>query len=115
MMPTINVDLGIEGSLRFIDEVLARRQKHQNDLLSALSDDLDIVSNIITTLDNLFIDLVRGFANARLTEQPAQLQTHVEETRKYLTSRNLLPKLEERLEILKGIAFDPRFQPQAYR
>jgi hypothetical protein len=45
---------------------------------------LDIASNIITTLDNLFIDLVRRFTNQGIVESPANLQASVAESRKHL-------------------------------
>jgi hypothetical protein len=115
MTPEVKIDLGIEGCLRFVDDVVSRRDKRKENFLDNLNDDLEVISKVISTLDNLFIDLAGGFANKDVVENPVRLQAHVEETFKYLRRRELLPILEERLGALNTAAYDERLQSKVHR
>jgi hypothetical protein len=117
--PSVKVDLGIADVLRAVDAILDRRRNRKTEALtdfaSNLSDDLDVCSKIVNALDSLFIELVRGFSNPRITHDPALLGGHVEETREYLTRRDLLPRLEECIGGIKASSLDPRLKSQDHR
>ena len=66
-------------------------------------------------MDNLFIELVKGFSSVEITNVPALLSSHVEETRKYLSRRELLPRLEECIGAIKTSSLDSRLKSQDHR
>ena len=116
---SVKVDLGIAEVVRSVDAIFARRHNRKTEALtdfaSTLSDDLDVCSEIVKALDNLFIELVRGFSSAEITNVPALLSSHVEETRKYLSRRELLPRLEECIGAIKTASLDSRLKSQGHR
>lgn len=111
----VKVDLGIDTCISTVNEILSRRRNRKENLMSNLSEELVVISEIVKTLDNLFIDLARGFANNNITENPTLLQAHIDETYKYLTRRELLPLLEKHIGIISGAAVDPRLRGRNYR
>ncbi len=116
---SVKVDLGIAEVVRSVDAIFARRHNRKTEALadfaSNLSDDLDVCSEIVKALDNLFIELVRGFSSAEITNVPALLSSHVEETRKYPRRRQLLPRLEECIGAIKAASLDSRLRSQDQR
>jgi hypothetical protein len=116
---SVKIDLGIAEVVRSVDAIFARRHNRKTEALadfaSNLSDDLDVCSEIVKALDNLFIELVRGFSSAEITNVPALLSGHVEETRKYLSRRELLPRLEECIGAIKTASLDSRLKSQDHR
>ena len=116
---SLKVDLGIAEVVRSVDEIFARRQNRKTealaDFVSNLSDDLDVCSEILKALDNSFIQLVRGFSSAKITIDAALLGSHVEETRKYLSRRDLLPRLEECIGAIKTASLDSRLKSPDHR
>jgi len=110
----VKVDVGIAEAIRAIDEIVARRQSRKTkalaDFAAILSDDLDVCSEIVKTLDSLFIKLVRGFSDVKITNDPSLLSSHVRETREYLSRRELLPRLEECIGAIKTASKDSRLK-----
>ena len=105
--------------VRSVDAIFARRRDRKaealTDFASNLSDDLDVCSEIVKALDSLFIELVNGFSSPRITNDPALLSSHVDETRKYLKRRELLPRLEECIGTIKTASLDSRLKSQDHR
>jgi len=116
---SVKVDLGIAEVVRSIDAIIARRHNRKTDALanfaSNLSDDLDVCSEIVKALDDLFIELIRGFSSAEITKDPELLKSHVEETRNYLRQRKLLPRLEECIGAIKTASLDSRLKSRDHR
>lgn len=116
---SVKVDLGIAETVRVVDEMLSRRRNHRSealaDFVANLCDGLDASSEIVKALDNIFIELVRGFASKTITGDQTLLNTHIEETRKYLTGRNLLPRLEDCIGVISAASVDPLMRDRAYR
>ncbi len=116
---SVKVDLGIADVVRVVDGILVRRRQRKTEALADfaanLSDDLDVCSEIVKALDGLFIELVGGFSSAKITHDPALLSGHVEETRKYLKQRELLPRLEECLGAIKTASLDTRLRGPNHR
>ncbi len=119
MPSSLKVDLGIADVVRVVDEILTRRHNRSTEALagfaSNLSDDLDVCSEIVKALDGLFIELVRGFSSTNITHDPALLSAHVEETRKYLSRRDLLPRMEECIGAIKAASLDSRLKSGDHR
>jgi hypothetical protein len=116
---SLKVDLGIAETVGAVDAIIARWQNREtevlSDFLSNLDDALDATTKIVNKLDDLFVDLVRGFADREIIDNQVLLQTHVKETRKYLQKRDLLPRLEQCIGAISGAAVDPRLAGRAYR
>ena len=116
---SIKVDLGIAEVIKSVDAIIARRHDRKAeslaDFASNLFDDLDVCSEIVKALDNLFIEIVRGFSRPQITSVQSLLNDHVEETRKYLSRRDLLPRLEECIGAIKTASLEPRLKPQENR
>lgn len=116
---SVKVDLGIAETVRTVDKILLRRRNRKSealaDFVANLSDGLEASSEIIKTLDNIFIELVRGFASKTITGDQTLLDAHVEETRKYLTSRDLLPRLEDCIGVISAASVDSRMKDRTFR
>ena len=93
-MLNINIDIGVSECIKTIELIASRRTARKDNFLSNLEDDVDALVEIIKALDNIFIALVRGFANQELTDDQIALSAHLEETMKYLSNRQLLPNLQ---------------------
>src|SRR5436190_18120935 len=105
---SVKVDLGIADVVRSVDAIFARRRDRKTeslaDIASNLCDDLDVCSQIVKALDDLFVQLVGGFARGEIASEPALLRGHVEQTRQYLMRRELLTRLEEGIGAIKSAA-----------
>lgn len=112
---SVSVDLGIGECIRVIDSINGRRAKRKEDFLADLCDDLDAVEQVVKTLDDLFIALVGGFADASIVDDSALLKAHMEQTMVYFRSRNLLPILEDLRGRISGSAYDRRLKHRRYR
>src|SRR5258708_39721683 len=95
---TIKVDLGIAECVETVNRIFERRSERKEDFLRNLSDDLDAASKMVKTLNDSFIKLARGFADLHAPSNPPMAETLIEQTDKYLTDHDLLPKLKN----LKG-------------
>jgi hypothetical protein len=102
----VNVDLGVGDALRLVGEILGRRGQRKRDLVRDLVDDAEAAETVVKHLDKLFIDLLTEFAQPRVTEDPEQLADVVDEARKFLYQRELLPILDARLAAI-NLAADP--------
>ena len=117
--PSINVTVGIADTIRAIDEIRQRPKDQlahkQDETLSALHQQLDIVFTVITKLEDLSIEILRGFMDEEILSNPEALKAHVAETEVFLTSKKLLPYLEKAIGAVDGAAFNARFQDDNYR
>ena len=92
----VNVDLGVAEALRLVDEILARRGQRRRQVAQDVLDDVEAAEIIVRRLDKLFTDILNEFASRRVSEDNAPLSDLVDETRKYLFGRELLPILDRR-------------------
>jgi hypothetical protein len=115
---SVKIDLGIAEVVRVVDGIFTRRHNRNTEALadfaSNLADDLDASSEIVKALDDFFIKLVRGFSSTKITQDPVMLSDHVEETRKYLSQRELLPRLEECIGAIKAASLDSRLKSRGH-
>ena len=100
-MAAVNIDVGIGECIRTVDSIAERRKAGKRSFYDDLSANLEAVAEIVRTLDNLFIALVRGFSDPRITSDPQALSAHVSEAMRYLTHRELLPRLETMIGEIK--------------
>jgi hypothetical protein len=112
---SVKVDLGISECIRTIDSIKARKAERRESFLDDLCDDVDAVEEVVKTFDNLFIELVRGFGDKHIADNPASLEAHMEHTMTYLKGRDLLPVLEDLIGGISGIASDKRLRRRVYR
>ena len=63
-------------------------------------------SSCVRRLDKLFADILNEFASRRVSEDNALLSDLVDETRKYLFGRELLPILDRRRKAIRKAAGD---------
>jgi hypothetical protein len=103
-MVEVSVDVGIGECVKMVDSIIARRAARKENYISNLCDDLEAASQIVKTLDNLFIRLVRGFSNPKIMDNSTTRDAHLEETMKYLSSRELLPRLQTLIEQIEVAA-----------
>jgi hypothetical protein len=117
-MPEVKIDVGIGEALKVIDKIFARRhdraQRNAANFYDDVKDDADAVYEIVTKLDQLFIDLVSGYEDPVVLRNPTELERHMRETAKYLGDRRLLPKLEEVTGRVEGIVSNPDMYRQRY-
>jgi hypothetical protein len=92
----VNVDLGVAEALRLVDEILARCGQRRRQLAQDVLDDVEAAEIIVRRLDKLFTDILNEFVSRRVSEDNALLSDLVDETRKYLFGRELLPILDRR-------------------
>jgi hypothetical protein len=90
---TVKVDLGIAELIKKLDEINQRRHGRTEAFFLNIRDDLESVATIIDGLDNLFVDLARGYSDRHLVDSSELLGDHVKATQDYLYGRNLVPKL----------------------
>jgi len=114
-LPNVNVDIGIGECVSSVDKILTRRHQRAADYFADLVDDLEAVSEIVNTLDNLFIELIRGFESSNLLQNKNKLNVHLEETMKYLTKRELLKPLEDFIGNIEAAAYTKKLKPKKYR
>lgn len=115
MSSVVNVEVGIANCVQVVDSILSRRKNRKEDFLHDLRDDLEAVSEIVSTLDNLFIDLVMGFTNKKIISDPELLQDHIRSSRDYLTKRELLRRFEELQGTISGAAYTQKLRSKEYR
>lgn len=105
---SLNIDLGIAECIRVVNDIISRGT---TDLKNEIINDVDIILEVINTLDNIFIELVKGFADKTITQNLYLLKEYTRETEDFLMRRELLPVLEEHITILRNVASyeDERF------
>jgi hypothetical protein len=114
-MPAVNVDLGVAEAIRVVDEILSRRRKRRESLVKDLVDDVEAAGEIVNKLDNLFLNLVRGFMDGDVAADASRLKAHVAEARKYLSNRELLPRLEALRGSIEAASSGPVLAKSPYR
>jgi hypothetical protein len=104
----INVDLGIAEALRQVGEIISRRGQRRRQVVEDVLDDVEAAVAVVRHLDKLFIDILSEFASRRVSEDNTLLANLVDETRKFLYGRELLPILDSRRESIRNAAGDTR-------
>jgi hypothetical protein len=104
----VNVDLGIAEALRLVGEIVARRGQRRQQVVEDVLDDVEAAVTVVRHLDKLFTDILSQFASRRVVEDDALLSALVDETRKFLFGRELLPILDGRREAIRKAAGETR-------
>lgn len=116
--PTIKVELGIAATIKAVDKIVRRPQeqfeKKQDEDLIKLRKELEIIHEIITKLEDLFMDILRGFRNEEILGNPEALKAHVNQTRVFLESKRLLHYFEPAIGAVHAARRSPRFQTADY-
>lgn len=87
------VEQTLGRALNAVDSILARRRKREESIRADTVDDLEALGEIVKTLDNLALNLLAGFQDPGVIDDPARLEAHVAATRSYLMSNELRPTL----------------------
>jgi len=103
-MSIVNIDVGVGEVLRLVGEILARRGQRQRDLRQDVFDDAEAAEIVVKHLDKMFTDLVSEFASTRVSEDLDLLDDTVDQARKFLFGRELLPVLDSRLAAIRAAA-----------
>jgi hypothetical protein len=104
----VNVDLGIAEALRLVGEIMSRRGQRTRQVVKDVLDDVEASITVVRHLDKLFTDILSEFASRRVTEDNTLLADLVDETRKFLFGRELLPIFDSRREAIRNAAVDTR-------
>ena len=117
--PAINIDVGIGDTIRAVNEILAKPKealtKKQDETLARLHQQLEVILKIVTKLESLFIEVLRGFKNDAILREPNALKAHLSQTKTFLESRELLPYLDTAIGAVEAAAFSPRFEVADYQ
>jgi hypothetical protein len=100
-VPIVNVDLGISELLRLVDGIVSRRAERKRQVVQDVLDDVEAVVAVVKGLDKLFTDILSQFASRRVVEDDTALADLVEETRKFLFGRDVLPVFDQRLAAIR--------------
>jgi hypothetical protein len=104
----VNVDLGIGEALRQVGEIISRRGQRRQQVVEDVLDDVEAAVTVARRLDELFTDILGEFASRRIVEDEALLSDLVDETRKFLFGRELLPILDARRNAIRTASGDTR-------
>jgi hypothetical protein len=104
----VNVDLGIAEALSLVGQIISRRGQRRRQVVKDVLDDVEAAVTVMHRLDKLFTDILSEFASRRVTKDKALLADLVDETRKFLFGRELLPILNGRREAIRHAAGDTR-------
>jgi F420-0:gamma-glutamyl ligase-like protein len=104
----VNVDLGIAEAVRLVDQIISRRDERRRQVVKDVLDDVEAAVIVVRRLDKLFTDILSEFASSRVSEDSTLLAALVDETRKFLFGRQLLPILDGRREAIRNAAGDTR-------
>jgi hypothetical protein len=63
----------------------------------------------------LFVEILRGYRDVRIIENPEALRAHVNQTHLFLDSRELLPRLDTAIGAIRAAAYSPRFEGADYQ
>lgn len=110
---------GITGFLSFVRDTYSKfkgdkKETHSNIRRDILSD-LDVCSESISKLDNDFIRLLNGFKNPKIITDRKFCEDHVEDTRRYFHSRNVLPEFQRSIASLKTTSENAKLRHEEYR
>jgi hypothetical protein len=111
----VNVDLGIADALRVVGEIISRRGQRARQLVKDVLDDVEAAVAVVRHLDKLFTDILSEFASRRVTDDHIILADLVDETRKFLFGRELLPILDSRRQAIRKAASDRRREADGLR
>lgn len=104
----VNVDVGIAEALRLVGEIMSRRGQRRQQVVNDVLDDVEAAVTVVQHLDKLFTDILSEFASRRVSVDNALLADLVDETRKLLFGRELLPILDSRRTAIRNAAGDTR-------
>ena len=104
----VNVDLGIAEALSLVGQIISRRGQRRRQVVKDVLDDVEAAVTVVQHLDKLFTDILSEFASRRISKDKALLADLVDETRKFLFGRELLPILNTRREAIRFAAGDTR-------
>jgi hypothetical protein len=104
----VNVDLGMAEALRLVGEIIARRGQRRQQVVEDVLDDVEAAVTVVRQLNKLFTDILSEFASRRVVEDDALLADLVDEARKFLYGRELLPILDGRREAIRKAAGETR-------
>lgn len=104
----VNVDLGIAEAVRLVDQIISRRRERRRQVVNDVLDDVEAAVTVVRRLDKLFTDILNEFASRRVSEDNTLLADLVDETRKFLFGRQLLPILDGRRQAIRNAAGDIR-------
>lgn len=115
----VNVELGIAEVIQAIDQIRRKSQeelqRQRDKALTELAEQLQITRAIIIKLEDLFVELLRGFRDPKITENHEALREHMNQTRILLESKRLLPDLEYARGVIEGATESPRFKTASYQ
>ncbi len=104
----INIGVPIPETLATLDIILQRRQDRKvapvEKFFADLRDDLDVIDIAVKALDDKFIALVVAYSNKDIIEDPVRLKVLGEETKRYLTVSEIVPRLELSMGVIEGVA-----------
>jgi hypothetical protein len=104
----VNVDVGIAEALRLVSEIMSRRDQRKQQVVKDVLDDVEAAVTVVQHLDKLFTDILSEFASRRVSEDKTLLAGLVDETRKFLFGRELLPILDSRRRAIRDAGGDTR-------
>ena len=104
----VNVDVGIAEALRLVGEIMSRRDQRKQQVVKDVLDDVEAAVTVVQRLDKLFTDILSEFASRRVSVDNALLADLVDEARKFLFGRELLPILDSRRIAIRNAAGDTR-------
>ena len=102
----VNVDVGIAEALRLVSEIMSRRDQRKQQVVKDVLDDVEAAVTVVQHLDKLFTDILSEFASRRVSEDKTLLAGLVDETRKFLFGRELLPILDSRRRAIRDAGGD---------
>ena len=109
----LKVDLGIAEILKFIYDIYNQPReaaaKKQDEALTKLHKHLEVILTVVTKLEDLFIEILRGFKDDDILRDADSLKLHLSQTRVFLESRQLLPLLDTAIGAVEAAAFSPKF------
>jgi hypothetical protein len=111
----VNVDLGIAEALRQIGDIISRRGQRRRQVVEDVLDDVEAAVTAVQHLDKLFTDVLGEFASRRIVEDHALLEDLVDETRKFLFGRELLPIVDRRREAIREAVGETRRESKRLR
>ena len=116
--PTIKVELGIGATIKAVDKIVRRLQerfeKKQDEDLIKLRQQLEIIHEVVTKLEDLFMDILSGFRNEEILGNPEALKAHVNQTTIFLESKRLLHYFEPAIGAVHAAFRSPRFRTADY-
>ena len=116
--PAVNIQLGIGDTIRAVKEILEKPQEafaqKQDETLSTLRQQLEVILKIVTQLESMFTEILRGFRNDDILRDPKTLKEHLDQTNIFLESRELLQYLDPAIGSVEAATFSKRLEGEEY-